>query len=130
MAIKSAFILRYVKGKNDHWCDKTDQVLGVTPENRSDIMCWGDLRFNRIIDLKLICISNFFQAWKLIVKNFPTQPGSKDNSWFRQALFQNSNIVTKIPTQNARGYKMTHLEPIYFGFPHNCCLNICDIYSG
>ena len=25
---------------------------------------------------------------------------------------------------------MTHLEPIYFGFPHNCCLKICDNYSG
>ena len=130
MAIKSAFILRYVKGTNDHWCDKTDQILGVTPEGRSEIMCWGDLRFNRIIDLKLICISNFFQAWKLIVKNFPTPPDSKDNSWFRQPLFSNSNIVTKIPTQNARGYKVTHMEPVYFGFPHNCCLKISDIYSG
>ena len=71
MAIKSAFILRYVKGTNDHWCDKVDQVLGVTPKNRSGIMCWGDLRFDRIINLKLICISNFFQAWKLIAKTSP-----------------------------------------------------------
>ena len=90
----------------------------------------GDLRFDRIINLKLICISNFFQAWKLIAKNFPTPTRSKDNSWIRQALFHNSNIVTKIPSQNARGYKMTHLEPIYFGFPKNCFLKICDIYSG
>ena len=109
---------------------REDQVLGVNPENRSGIMCWGDLRFDKITNLKLICISNFFQAWKLIAKNFPTPPGSKDNSWIRQALFHNSNIVTKIPSQNARGYKMTHLEPIYFGFPNNCCLKICDIYSG
>ena len=25
---------------------------------------------------------------------------------------------------------MTHLEPIYFGFPPNCCIKIIDIYSG
>ena len=64
------------------------------------------------------------------MKNFPTPPQTKDNSWFRQALFNNSNIVTKIPTHNAKGYKVTHLEPIYFGFPPNCCLKISDIYNG
>ena len=112
MAIKSAFILRYVKGTNDHCCDKVDHVLGVNPENRSEIMCWGDIRYDTIINLKLICISNFFQAWKLIAKRFPTPPGSKDNSWIRQALFHTANIVTTIPSQNARGYKMTYLDPI------------------
>ena len=64
------------------------------------------------------------------MKHFPTPPETKDNSWFRQALFNNSNILTKIPTQNAKGYKLTHLEPIYFGFPPNCSLKLCDIYNG
>ena len=93
-------------------------------------MTFGDIRFNTIINQTLICIRNFFQAWKLITLHFPTPPKTKDNSWISQALFHNSNILTKIPTNNARGYKMTHLEPIYFGFPRNCCIKIIEICRG
>ena len=130
MSLKAAFILRYVRGTDDHWCDKVDLSLGTTKENRKEILAWGDLRFENIIKERLICISSIFSAWKELTKHFPTAPDSRDNSWVSQALFHNSNITTKIPTNNARGFKMCPLEPIYFGFPRNCCIKVIDLYRG
>ena len=130
MSLKAAFILRYVRGTEDHWCDRIDQALELDRDNRKEILSWGDLRFEKIIKEKLVCISSIFTAWKALTKHFPTGPDSRDNSWICQALFHNSNITTKIPTNNARGFKMASLEPIYFGFPHNCCIKIIDIYRG
>jgi len=130
VSLKAAFILIYVRGTEDHWCDRIDLSFGINKENRKEILAWGDLRFENIIKERLICISSIFSAWKELTKHFPTAPESKDNSWISQALFHNSNITTKIPTNNARGFKMCPLEPVYFGFPHNCCIKIIDLYRG
>ena len=59
MTIKSAFILRYVKGIDDRWCYKIYQVLDLNPESRNDIMAWGDIKFNYVINLRLVYINNF-----------------------------------------------------------------------
>ena len=119
MSLKAALILRYVRGTEDHWCDRIDQALELDKTNRNEVLVWGDLGFDKIIKEKLVCISSIFTAWKELTKHFPTGPETRDNSWISQALFHNSNIVTKIPTNNARGFKMTHLEPIYFEFPQS-----------
>ena len=71
MSLKAAFIMRYVRGTDDHWCDKVDLSLGTTKENRKE----------NIIKERMICISSIFSAWKELTKHFPTAPDSRDNSW-------------------------------------------------
>ena len=71
----------------------------------------------QLIKEKLICIGGFFSAWQEICKAFPSDPSERDNSWVSQPLFNNSNVKTKIPTNNAAGYKLLPLDSRYFGFP-------------
>ena len=104
MSLKAAFILRYVRGTEDHWCDRIDQALELDTINRKDVLSWGDMRFDKIIKEKLVCISSIFTAWKALMKHFPTGAETRENSSICQALFHNSNITTKIPTNNAIGF--------------------------
>ena len=34
-ALKSSFVLRYIRKTDDHWCDKIDQSLKLTPDTDS-----------------------------------------------------------------------------------------------
>ena len=34
-ALKSSFVMRYVRKADDHWCDRVDQSLKLTPDTKS-----------------------------------------------------------------------------------------------
>ena len=53
-ALKSSYVMRYVRKTDDHWCDRIDQSLKLTPDTRHRILDWGDLKFTRIIK-KNVC---------------------------------------------------------------------------
>ena len=85
----------YEELNEDQWCDLLHLHLGLVPEARHKIHDRGDLRFNQIIDSKLICISSFLKAWQSFYKVFPSSPEVMDNSWISQPLFHNSNSIVK-----------------------------------
>ena len=53
-ALKSSFVMTYMRKTDDHWCDRIDQSLKLTPDSRHQILDWGDLKFTGIIKEKLI----------------------------------------------------------------------------
>ena len=105
--------MRYVRKADGHWCDRVDQSLKLTPNTRHRILDW----------------TGFFTAWQEICKAFPSDPSVRDNSWCSQPLFQNSNVKTKIPTNNAAGFKLQPLNPRYFGIPETSNIKIIDVFS-
>ena len=128
-ALNASFVLRYVRKTDDHWCDKIDQSLKLTPETRHRILDWGDLKFTGLIKEKLICIGGFFTAWQEICKAFPSEPSERNNSWVCQPLFHNSNVKSNIPSNNRAGFKVQPLEVRHFGLPYNSNIKIIDVYS-
>ena len=90
----------------------------------------GDKCFDAIISSNLHGLSRIMQAYQRMVKAFPEPVEAKTNSWFCQPLFRNSNLLTKVPNRNRRGFKMLPVEPEYYGLPSNLTINLNELYDG
>ena len=125
-AIKCSWVKRYCIDKlDDHWADKLDTLLHLTPHTRNIITKYGPERFNYIINLKIPALSGIFSAYKTLKKNFPTFPETLDNSWLCQPLFYNLNFTMKMPGSS----KTTLLKPTFYGIPDTAhTLSVKDFY--
>ena len=92
---------------------------------RHTIHNFGPERFNKIIKASIPVISSLFSAYKAFKHNFPTHPGSMDNSWLNQCAFYNMNITRKLPNSTKR----TFLTPTFYGIPDTYhTLTLKDLY--
>ena len=125
-AIKVSWIKRYsVDLIDDNWADIIDTFFQITPDTRHTIHNFGPERFNKIIKANIPVISSLFSAYKAFKHNFPTNPGSMDNSWLNQCAFYNMNITRKLPNSTKR----TFLTPTFYGIPDNYhTLTLKDLY--
>ena len=113
-AIKVSWIKRYsIDIIDDNWADIIDNFFQITPDTRHTIHHFGPERFNKIIKANIPVISSLFSAYKTFKHNFPTHPGTMDNSWLNQCAFYNLNITRKLPNSTKR----TFLTPTFYGIP-------------
>ena len=52
-------------------------------------------------------------SYREFVRKFPKEPEGMDNRWLEQAVFNNSNIKTKIKNHKNQGYKLEPLTTEY-----------------
>ena len=89
----SSWLKRYATDRiNDHWCDILDLNFGLTPQSRISIYKWGADKFEKVINLKLPCISEFVDSFRKFSIEFPNEPNTKDNRWLEQPFFHNPKI--------------------------------------
>ena len=113
-AIKCSWVKRYCIDKlDDHWADKLDTILNLTPDTRYQITQYGPERFNSIINQQIPALSSIFSAYKSLKQNFPTAPETLDNSWLCQPVFYNLNFTMKMPNTT----KSTFLKPTFYDLP-------------
>ena len=115
-AIKISWIKRYCIDKiDDHWADIIDNYFHLLPDSRKTLLKFGPERYNRIIKKEIPVISNLFAALKNFKHNFPTNPGTMDNTWINQCAFYNMNITRKQPNSK----QATYLTPTFYGISDN-----------
>jgi hypothetical protein len=109
-SIKCSWLKRYATDRiNDHWCDILDLNFGLTPQSRTSIYKWGADKFEKVINLKLPCISEFVDSFRKFSIEFPNEPNTKDNRWLEQPFFHNPKI------QFGRGWAKKPYTPKQFG---------------
>ena len=117
-------------GTKDHWCDLMDFQLNLTELNRKKVCRMGDLCFQNLIDAKLFGLSSIAKSFSRITREFPQPVEARENSWFSQPFFSNSNIVTKVQNRRGRGFKLLPVSQIYLNLPPNLTINLNKLYDG
>ena len=96
-SIKTSWLKRYATSKiNDHWCDILDQKFELTQQTRETIYKWGAAKFDHIINLKLLCISEFVGCCQQFIISFPTEPNTKENRWLEMPFFHNPKFSMEV----------------------------------
>ena len=126
-SLKCSWIRRYAIGLiNDHWADLLDQIFGLNPANREQVLLWGSERFKIFEVQPKPCLTGFISSYRLLKANFPTDLSTGDNSWFTQPVFYNKSIKMK----RLAGRDPVHATPGDFGLsPGMIRVRLCDLYS-
>ena len=90
----------------------------------------GDLSFQNLIDAKLFGLSSIVKSFSRITREFPQPVEARENSWFSQPFFPNSNIVTKVQNRRGRGFKLLPVSQTYLNLPPNLTINLNELYDG
>ena len=86
------------------------------------------MSFQKLIDAKRHGQISIAGAYAKFTRNFPQPVEAKENSWFCQPMFSNTNIKTKVPNRRGRGFKM--VSQTYLNLPPNTTININELYVG
>ena len=117
-------------GNPDHWCDIIDHSLNLTEWNRKKVWRMGDLSFQNLINAKLFCLSSIAKSFSRKTREFPQPVKARENSWFSQTFFSNSNIVTQMQHRRGRGFKLLPVSQTYLNLPPNLTINLNELYDG
>jgi hypothetical protein len=83
--MKCDWMKRYICGEKDHWAHMLDMRFRVTEESRAKVTLMGDKKLLEMASPKLRSLSEYIEAYSALIKNFPTDSSTGDNSWFQQA---------------------------------------------
>ena len=123
--LKVAWINRYTKGSNDHWCDIIDSGFNLNIETRRELLRMGDSK-NINSKNKRVGIASVLLALERVARLFPTPQETGDNSWFGQTLLHNSNIKAIRPVGNTLEKRIITNE--YIALPISLNLSLNEIY--
>ena len=90
---KCSWIRHYAVSKlDDHWADQINSFLNLTPDTWEDMLIWGSEKFNEIDKSVIPCVAVWFQSYKQVKHNFPTDYSFRDNLWFTQPIFLTNQL--------------------------------------
>ena len=91
-AVQICFLKHYNEQSEEMWAKVLDNQLGFLPKNRTKLWKIGDLMLKKIsAECKVQGIKHSLNSLAEFQKIFPTD-NFKDNSWFLQPFFNNSNV--------------------------------------
>ena len=90
----------------------------------------GDLSFQNVIDAKLFGPSSIAKSISRLTREFPQPVEARENSWFSQPFFSNSNIVTKVQNRRGRGFELIPVSQTYLNLPPYLTINLNELYDG
>ena len=132
-AIQVNFLKNYNPNCKEPWALLLDQSTGFSPKQRHNLWKMGDIKLEILAQTcNIHGIKNCLKALSKLMKIYPTN-NQKDNTWFCQPLFLNSNVRSYFPKPNSRGRPKKSLTPLnedHFNLPGNCVLLLSDLFHG
>ena len=132
-AIQVNFLKNYNKDCDESWAKLLDESTGFSPHQRHNLWKMGDIKLETLAQgCNIHGIKNCLKSLSKLMKAFPTT-NQKDNSWFCQPFFQNSNVRSFFPCHHSRGRPKKNLSSInenQFNIPGNCVIQLSDLFHG
>ena len=94
-ALRINWIRRYIHGLDDHWADMLDEQLKCDINSRDKLLKLGAEHpsINKIINLKLPCLSSFFEAYNRVNNIFCGDKNAYDNRWSNGSICYSPSIL-------------------------------------
>ena len=110
----------------DYWTYLLDDIFGVTPDTRNNILSYGSEYFTDIIQghWESNELRNLILTLQEFLREFVTCPETGDNRFATQPAFYNKNI-----TGLGKGQKKKFLTPQKYGWPKNLHINVNKLYN-
>ena len=122
-----AWINRYTKGTDEHWCDLLDEDFKLTMTTRRKLLRMGDIKIRNINNKnKRVGITSVLLAFERVARLFPTKPETGDNSRFGKQLLFTSNVKALRPVGINLETKIITNE--YLALPAELNPNLNEIY--